>query len=396
MKRVLGAVTLSIILLALVFTGCQAKKSDDKLAVWLANARLDADDTNDELYERARDEGILTVYSTSTRMIDVAKSFERNYPGLLVKVLDVRPADAIAMLKNSADAGEYDCDVFLCSDSDGVMAEELLPKGYIFKYVPSFLKDRLIPGSDGDVLTLMYEAIMFVYNDEIFAAPPVSNWWELTEPQWRGKVYMPNPVRSVTTFGFLSMFIKNEAAFARAHEQRYGKPPETLPGEGAGKAFFRALAANGLVLTNSSDEVAQCVGEPGIKDANVGIMVSSKLRLCDVGYTLAVSNDMQPYAGVMSPNNIMLAGGSKNINAAKLFIRWLFGEADGQGEGYKPYLQNGAWSVRTDVRSESALASEQMNVIGMDTRYIYDNKDDVMAFWQSIVGEVYAYASEPR
>ena len=49
-----------------------------------------------------------------------------------------------------------------------------------------------------------------------------------------------------------------------------------------------------------------------------------------------------------------------NINTAKLIIRWIYGEADGQGEGYLPYLQSGAWSVCDDVESISVVSRDSL------------------------------------
>ncbi len=388
----IGKLIMAVAVLTCValLVGCGKDTDKDGVKDWLSNARLDAPDARDtpnELYKLALDEGILTIYSTSTRMVDVAKSFEKQYPGLTVKVLDMRPTELIDMLRTTVDEQVYDCDIVTCSDGDGVMSRELLPEGYIFKYVPQDIKDRFIEGNDGELLTLMQEAIVFAYSDAVYTEPPVDNWWELTEEQWRGKVLMPNPTRSVTTFAFLAMFIKHEQEMAKAYADRYGKELETLPGEGAGKTFIRRLVENGLVLVNSSDEVAEGVGAPGIQENMVGIMVSSKLRMRDLGYTVQISEQMKPFVGVLAPSSIMIAGGAKNINAAKLFIRWIFGEADGQGEGYRPYLQNGAWSVRSDVRSDSEKGLDEMNMIYFDSGFIYDNKDGLLGFWEGLMKE---------
>lgn len=55
---------------------------------------------------------------------------------------------------------------------------------------------------------------------------------------------------------------------------------------------------------------------------------------------------MASFDAVFMPNCIMMVGGAPNVNSEKLFVRWLPGETDGQGEGYRPFLQQGAWSVR--------------------------------------------------
>ncbi len=366
-----------------LLSGCQKDQAKNPIDDWLNNAALDADETVEELYEEALNEGILTIYSSSTRMADVVKSFEKQYPGLTVKMIDVRTNEIIEMLKQTVDDGSYDCDVFFCSAS-ALLENELLPNGYVYPYVPAFLDGKLVEGNN-NLPALMYEAVTFTYNNSIYEKSPVSSWWELTEEQWQGKVLMPNPARSDTTFSFINMMVKNEAMLLDAYKERYGKELITLPGEGAGKTFLRMLVKNGLTIVNSSDEVAEGVGAPGIKESMLGIMASSKLRLQDVGYAITVDKDIAPFSGVATQNNIMIAGGAKNINSAKLFIRWIYGEEDGQGEGYKPYILNGSWPARTDVKGESELSLNEMNLIFLDDAYLYENKDELMDFWVSLL-----------
>ena len=131
---------------------------------------------------------------------------------------------------------------------------------------------------------------------------------------------------------------------------------------------------NGLILVNSSDEVVEMVGAPGQSDPPIGIMISSKIRMRDLGYEIKPINNMDNFSGVYTASGIMIAGGCKNINSAKLFIRWILGESDGQGEGYKPYLQNGAWSVRSDVSSQSEKKLDEIQYLDLDIKYMYDNQ----------------------
>ena len=71
--------------------------------------------------------------------------------------------------------------------------------------------------------------------------------------------------------------------------------------------------------------------------------------------------------------------GARNVNAAKLFIRWILGEADGKGEGYKPYFKSGAWSMRTDVADESIIPMESLKLWNLDSDYVYEHKEEMLA-----------------
>ncbi len=376
-----------LLLCFILLFGCSKTQTTYKSEMdkWLEKANLSARETQEELYEKAKSEGILVVYTVSTRMVDVAKSFEKHYPELTVKVYEFRADETVEKVKQGAGNGE--CDIIFCTDVDGSLTKDLIPKGLAFKYTPYDIADKLLPGCDEEYLSVLGELIVIGYNSALHDEPPVSNWWELTEPKWSGKVYAPNPAKSVTTLSAISMLFKYEAMLEQAYFERYGEKFEPQNGEGAAKTFVRRLLENGLNIVNSSDETAEAIGAPGYSEDNLGIIVSSKLRLRDIGYTLNMSYEAVPFKGIANPVNIMIAGGAKNVSSAKLFIRWILGETDGQGEGYKPYLQNGAWSTRVDVKSQSQGSLEQMGVIFTDGAFVYDNREEILAFWEKVLAQ---------
>lgn len=383
MKKVLAFILFFIFALF----GCtpQPTQPKDSLADWPAAAKLDAEETPEELYTAALGEGMLVVYSVTSRVFDVVKSFEKQYPGLTVFVHDIRGEDAIAKLNEDFAAGDIKCDVVLCSDTDGVLSQDLKRRGILFKYVPYDIKDKLSIGNDGETLCFVGETEMIFYNSDIFANAPIQNWWELTEEKWNSRIYMPSPFKSMSNFAFMSMMIKSSDKMEKAYIQRYGKKPDLSQDESVGKLFIRLLYENSIHLTNTADECVNVVGASTADNPALAIMVSSKLRMRDVGYEIMPILDVEPFTGLYTPNSVMIAGGAKNVNTAKLFIRWLLGEADGQGEGNKPYLQNGAWSVRNDVTSVTAFSLEELNLLFLDTEYIYQNKDGVRTFLSGLI-----------
>ena len=370
-----------------VLSGCapQPSESADPLAGWLENAGLDAEETPEELYAAALKEDMLVVYSTSTRMLDVAESFERAYPGLIVRVEHIREGELYGRLVENYERGDYACDVVCSADGQGIMANDFLSKSIVVKYVPHDIKDKIISGNNEDLLMLAGEAAVFSYNEKYYPQPPVNNWWELTDEKWEGMIYIPNPARSMTTLAFFSTAIENSGLMAKAYEDLYGRLLELPAGENAGREFVRRFIENGVVILNSSDETAEEIGMPGSSSPNVGIMISSKTRLRDIGYEMVNHYDMKPFCGVYTPISVMLAGGAKSINAAKLYIRWLFGEADGTGEGYKPYLQSGAWSVRSDVMDDTGVRLEDLDLLYVNKGYLYENYESILSFWKELI-----------
>ena len=353
--------------------------------VWLRNSRLDAQETPQELYRKALEEDTLVIYSSSTRIMDVKDSFEKQYPGLTVSVQDIRSVDLVDVLEQKFNDGEYDCDIMVCSDGNGEVSQNLVPAGILYKYTPYDLADKIRPENAPVTLPLVGEIELAFYNTEVYDSPPINNWWELTESRFFGKVVMPNPIKSFSAMGLIAMTIKNSDVMAQAYHDLYGTDIELSDGETAGEAYWRMLTENGMKLVNSSDEVVELVGTPGLTDPPIGIMVSSKTRMREVGFNIEPIYNMSYFAGTYSPNSIMICGGSKNVNSAKLFIRWVLGESDGRGAGYKPFLQNGAWSVRTDVQSETAVLLDNLNPIPLDPEYIYNNLDEITEFWLTLM-----------
>ena len=344
-----------------------------EMEAWLATANLTAKEAPDELYEKALSEDTLVIYSNSTRLMDVKDSFEKQYPGLTVYVEDVRSVNLIETVSRNFNNKDYTCDIVFCDDN-GILSQEFVPKGILFKYVPYDISEKIMPESNRDLLSVVVELQQAFYNSEVYGSPPIHNWWELTEEKYKDKVVMPSPLKSNSSMGFYSMIIKNSEIMKKAYYDLYGKEIPLRPNETAGEAYWRMMFENGLCLVNSSDEVFEMVGTPGQTNPPIGIMISSKIRTRELGYEIQPIFDMDNFTGTYSSNCIMLAGGCKNINSAKLFIRWVLGESDGKGEGYKPYLQNGAWSVRTDVQSQSEVKLDEIKWLALDTKYIYENK----------------------
>ena len=380
MKKRIVAALCAVVLMS----GCGADKTipqQKDMEEWLGTAKLDAEETPEELYAAALREDTLVVYSVTSRIFDVKESFERAYPGLTVDVKDIRQRDIHKALAENYRNRQYDCDIAIFTDSDTEISKNFIPHGILYKYTPYDIVGKLIPGHDGSQLEFLGEAVQLFYNDEVYNTPPVSNWWELTEPEFKGKVWVPAVPRSETTFALLGAMLQRNDEMAAAYKELYGRELEIPEGNSAGRIFWEMLMNNDPQIANSSDDVVEAVGRPRQTDPPVGIMVSSKVRMRDIGFAIQPVYDIAPSAGVYVPNGVMIAGGAKNVSAAKLFIRWLLGETDGQGEGYKPYLQNGTWSVRSDVSSQTPVSLEEAEFWRVDKEYIAENKDNIDAFW---------------
>lgn len=363
----------------LLTTGC----GGDKKAEWLKDADLSAEETSDELYEKALKEDTLVIYSISTRITEVKQSFERQYPGLAVEVIDVRSDSIVNMVESDNNSGKSGSDIVICNDNSGELSEKLIDTGFIYPYIPYDIAPKLRAGHGGRELLFLDEAQLLYYNSEVYNENPITNIWELCEEQYRGKIYMPSPLRSYSTYGFCAMTMSKSEELRKAYSDYSGTELEIPDGKTAAEVFWEKLSVN-VCFTNSSDETAEALGSATGK-AHFGLMISSKQRLKGVGYHFEPIYKLNPFSGSYASTSVMITAGSKNISSAKLFIRWLLGEADGSGEGALPYKTEGTWSVRNDVSDGNAMPLSEIDLLWLDKDYMKKNKDCIAEFFTNIV-----------
>lgn len=383
MKRSVRVIAL-LMAVVLMLAGCNGdEKAGSKMKEWEKNANLEAGETADELYEAAKNEEALKIYTVSSRLFDVAESFQDRYPELLVEVEYFRAEEIKDKLYENDKNSTYECDLIFTTNGDGNLTEDLIPNNLAYKYIPYDMKDSLREGGSEEYLSILLEVPLLTYNSAVYSSQPINSWWELTKPEWKGKLYVTDPTKSMISYTVFSMLMQNSDELEKSYEQCFGVKYDG--NEDIGHAFIRMLVENDLQVLNDSDDVASAVAAPGTGSDAVGILNASKLRLNNQGYTLSAVTDMEPFAGVINPANILIAGGAKNINTAKLFIRWILGETDGTGEGYKPFLQVGAWPSRTDVAGGDDTRLEDMKVIYTDEEYTAREREAFLAFWTGLI-----------
>ena len=380
-------ILLTILIEGLLLTaGCNSRNTispDKGMDNWLEEANLTAEETPEELYQKAWKEEPLVIYTITTRITEVKKSFETQYPGLYVEVQDVRSTEVIDMVKDNFNSGRFDCDIVICNDNNAELSEELIDTGMIYPYIPYDIAPKLKEGHGDGQLYFLDEAQILFYNSARYSQAPIKNIWEMCEAEYKGKIYMPSPLRSFSTYGFWAMVLSKPDEVAQAYADYAGAPLNVPEGKTAAEVFMEQLVQN-VYFTNSSDEVAEAIGsEAGT--GLLGIMISSKQRLEAVGYHMQPINRLNPFCGVYASTSVMIAGGAKNINSAKLFIRWLLGEADGTGEGYKPYQTAGTWSPRIDIPDGNDIPQSEMDLLWPDMNFMKINKSYLSEFFKDIL-----------
>lgn len=339
-------------------------------------------ETVEALYAKAKQEGKLIVYSTSGRANDAAETFMKQYPEIKVEVSKVKSDEMMDKVTKEQDAGQFNPDVIITKEVSGAVEEEMVKPGRYIKYLPEDLAPMVDEPyrtqAEGYANYLEFRTVF--YNTELYKTAPITNWWDLTTPEYKGKVYTADPLSSPAFMDlFTTMVVKSED-MAAAYKEKFGKDIELHGTENAGYEFIRQLFANGLIVLKGSDDVLDAIGKAD-SDA-IGLAVSGDVsKVEEKGWSILPIYDIKPKTSVPDSGYLFLANKAPHEAAGKLFIRWMMGEKDGQGEGMNPFNEVGSWVPRSDVKTKNEISFEQLNLWNYDGEALYFASPKVRDFW---------------
>ena len=336
----------------------------------------------------AKKEGRVAIYSNSSRWPDIKKTFEAQYPGIIVDGYDISTVDLITKLQKEQQAGVYTADVILCGDYATLVNEMLNPPNkMLWNFVPQELEPLVDITAREPLMYHRYGLTAFVYNTEVYKESPVKNIWDFTKPEWKGKVVMPDPQKVAMGLLALTVIAKNSDVMAQEYQKAFGKPIVLESGvPNAGYQWIKDVLKNEPSLTSSSGDAATAIGTKGQKAPPIGFTTYSKIRDVIAG-TLAfdVMWNMSPIIGFTEETALAIANQAPHPNAAKLLIRWMEGDEKG-GKGFAPFYVPGDYPTRKDVpppKGAKPWTDVQKFVWSGagDTAYTYNNSIKVRDFW---------------
>ena len=365
----------------------QAEGTEAELTEWEKSSGIyNTDETDEELYELAKQEGSVTLYSISSRCGKVADAFNAKYPGVVCTAFDISGSELLEKVTREYEAGQYVADVVHYKDQDGsVFAEYVEPKIF-YNYRPEDILSHVDDAYKQTSTPLYIEMTQLFYNGEAYPnEPPVTNIWEVTQPQWKGRVMMQNPLDNLAWGSWITGFCVGDVPdqLAASYKELYGEELTLSDGcENAGYEFLKRLHDNEPIFTSSSDEIAEAVGTKGQTNPPIGFCASSKLRKNeDNNWCLAPVN-LEPTTGIPAINTLYVVGECEHPNAAKLLIRFMMGGADGDVSGYKYFNTLGGWPVRDDIEpAEGSTPYSELHVSDFNVTDIYENINPVRDFW---------------
>jgi iron(III) transport system substrate-binding protein len=338
-----------------------------------------------KIYEKAKEEKEVTVYSYSSRVHQFGKTFEKQYPGIKVNGFDMDSTEIVTKILAEQKAKNYVADVIFLKDPATVQYE-LLQKAYVVNYVPPDLKTVIPERFQKPFLTHHVSLDALVYNTEVNKKSPVGSLWDLTRPEWKSKVLFPDPSKMPEFIEFLSTIVQHSDDMAKEYQRVFGKSIALGKGaQNAGQEWILRLLKNDAVIAGSTNNVSNAVGQPGQKTPPVGITAFSRLRDKEKNPKLAfdVAYDLKPVIGVATEVIVMIVNQAKHPHAAQLLVRWMMGDEKG-GQGYKPYFVLGDIPTRSDQAApKGSRPLKDLNVWTSDPQYVWAQGQKIRDFWLS-------------
>ena len=355
--------------------------------------------TNEELLAKAKEEiaagAQLNFYSTTSFAEKAAANFMTDYPELADKVVyaEIDDGETYTILGNTIGSGvKNSADMALCQNGPDLKTN-LLDDGLAFNYFPASLADVIEEQNQYPTVVTFINSLFIYHNGN--GSINFTNVWELTEPEWSGKIFFKDPTKETVNLNFLMMLTSPEWSdrLAAAYEARYGKAFEAGEFKNAGFAWIDGFLKNVNYTYTSASKIATGIasGNPG----NMGLFVFSKLRKVDEAdrgnlTVVQFENEVDGFSGFMYPIYATVAMDTDCPYTCALFINYLLTEGGFAGpkswnssQGY--YSPNVTIEKPADIEDE-AYEYWSTRLVFEDLEYIDENYIDIYEFIAVRVG----------
>lgn len=391
MKRILSLV----LALALLLGACAIASAETVEEALAAAATM----TNEELYEKAKAEmtagAQLNFYSTTSFAEKAAANFMTDYPELDGKVVyaEIDDVETYTILTNTIGSGVKDSADMALTQNGPDLKTYLLDEGLTLTYFPDALKDVVSEAEQEPAVVTYVNSLLIYHNGE--GSVNLTNVWELTEEQWKDRIFFKDPTNETVNINFLIMLTSEKwnARLEQAYEARYGKAWEAGKFESAALEWIDGFLANVNYTYTSASKMAAGIasGAPG----NMGLFVFSKLRKVDEAdrgnlTVVQFENEVEGFSGFMYPIYATVCKDTECPYTCALFINYLLSEQGFAGpkswnssQGY--YSPNKTIAKPEDMQDEPYEYWSERLVIE-DLEYIDEHYIDVYEFIATRVG----------
>jgi iron(III) transport system substrate-binding protein len=308
---------------------------------WLKANQLGSYDTGEQdwaaIEEAAKKEGSVIVYANSSKISKAAEIWAEKYPDIKIEGYDLGGDDVLSKTVGEQQSGLFVGDVWFSSGGAELIGN-VLPKEYVWRFVPTGMD---VPKEYSEPLLMSrLGTTILAYNSELNDACPVKNMWELTQPEWKGKIVIEDPLNDASTLSKLITFAYHADEMKQAYVDLYGKEPELDEDTpDAGWLWLKRFAQNQPIPQPGGDEVDSAFATPGMTDNYMAFTSYSNYPDVQEGnLVFEPCWDVNPISGIQSQSYLGILNQAPHPNAAKLFIKFITSE-----EGRDPWAKFGTY-----------------------------------------------------
>jgi len=356
------------------------------LAIWVLPSVAQAAQDWAAIEAAARKEGKVVIYSVSSRIFKLADAFKEKY-GIEIEGHDIASDVQLEKLRREHKAGIHNVDVLFNADLP-LLLNEFLERKLAHNFVPEDYASQLDAAEMDPVLVQRWSSRIIIYNAAKNPnGAPIDNLWDLTKPEWKSRVLMPNPAENSVQANAIQTILQQSGPMAKAYKEEFGeeiayskavlkavKKHPLIDEPTASMEWLYRVLQNDPVFLGSTTQIFKNVADVKQDNPPIGFTTFSKLRSNKEGvYEAAPAYDVKPAFGVAYPTVLAIADGAPHPNAAKLLIKYMM------DEGFKPWNVIGDYAARTDVAKEQIAKFnipefDSLNLWKIDPANVYDNK----------------------
>jgi len=260
---------------------------------------------------------------------NVAQPFFNNFTadtGIKVVAVYGSMGDLVGKLVASKSSPQADVlfggapSAYIGAADQGVLASYEPPA---LKNYSAYINNPALYASNWTWYSFTYNILGIVVNTNLINQSMYPHsWWDLTNPEYKGKIVIENPSTSTTTgLGFFSLIYQ-------IYIQKYGMPAATT----YFKQYVSALLNNTVSPIAPDDEHAETIVGEGTGGITVDWINGPVLYHELDGYPLI---PIMVNQNILGPTAMGIVAGAPHLSAAETFINWVLSQ---QGQSLLPKI----------------------------------------------------------
>ncbi len=310
---------------------------------WLKANLLGPYDTGEQdwaaIEKAAVAEGALLVYANTSKVEKAAEKFMETYPGIAVQAFDLGGDDVLMKTVEEQKAGAFTGDVWF-SSGGAELVGTVLPHNYVWRFLPDSTAAVTPEQYTKPLLMSRFGTSVFAYNSELNDTCPISNIWELTEPEWKGKFFIEDPMNDASTLSKLITIAQHAEDMKAAYVELYeSEPVLDADTPDAGWLWLKRFAQNGPIPEPGGDEVDSAFASPGMTESYMALTSYSNMAdVLEGNLAFEPCWGLAPTVGVQSQSYVGIINQAPHPNAAKLWVKFVTSP-----EGRDPWAKFGTY-----------------------------------------------------